>query len=447
MRRSPLILLFAVFLFVACGQKTENDKKQVDIADNFETPIQIPIWENSWGWNKADSSFIKERSGGVSNGQITLAFPDQAIKTYVHVKDTGDFHLALKIAQVKEDPTITVSLGKEYAELPLDETFKDTVVQIGTFHVDKPGYQEIDLGFKNHKGEGSLGNISVYELLVGGAATKGEVNFVKDNFHFGRRGPSVHLRYPIPEKSKKPLYFYNEVTVPEGEDVIGSYFMADGFSHGYFGMQVNSEKERRVLFSVWSPYKTDDPNEIPEDKQIKLLKKGEGVHAGEFGNEGSGGQSYKKVMWDAGKTYKFLLKGEPDGENFTDYTAYFLDPDEGDWQLIASFKRPEAGNYLGDLYSFLENFAPATGAITREGEYKNQWLYDEEEGWLPLNKAVFTADATANKGDRLDYAGGEVEGGYFLKNAGFFNETTPVNTEFERAVEENAPEVDFEALP
>ena len=94
-------------------------------------------------------------------------------------------------------------------------------------------------------------------------------------------------------------WFYNEITVPAGNDVIGSYFMADGFKEGYFGMQVNSPTERHILFSVWSPFQTDDPASIPEDKKIILLKKGANVHAGEFGNEGSGGQSYLNYNWKA----------------------------------------------------------------------------------------------------------------------------------------------------
>ena len=52
--------------------------------------------------------------------------------------------------------------------------------------------------------------------------------------------------------------------VPEGNDVLGSYFMANGFAQGYFGIQVNSPTERRILFSVWSPFHTDDPSEIPD---------------------------------------------------------------------------------------------------------------------------------------------------------------------------------------
>lgn len=131
------------------------------------------------------------------------------------------------------------------------------------------------------------------------------------------------MKYELPKETDIE-YFYNEVTVPEGNDVIGSYFMSNGFSGGYFGMQVNKETERRVLFSVWSPYETHNPKEIPEEYQIKTLARGEDVHIGEFGNEGSGGQSYLKYMWKAGVTYKFLTRIRPDGKGNTIFTSYFL---------------------------------------------------------------------------------------------------------------------------
>jgi len=39
-----------------------------------------------------------------------------------------------------------------------------------------------------------------------------------------------------------------------------------------FGFQVNGPMKEN-LFSVWSPFKTDNPKEIPEDFKIKLLRK------------------------------------------------------------------------------------------------------------------------------------------------------------------------------
>lgn len=56
-------------------------------------------------------------------------------------------------------------------------------------------------------------------------------------------------KYSIPQNSNIEWYD-NEVKVPKGEDVLGSYFMANGFGEGYFGFQVNSPTERRILFSV-----------------------------------------------------------------------------------------------------------------------------------------------------------------------------------------------------
>lgn len=441
MKRNVLLILFFIFLLVACGPKKVDTKAQVEVAENFETSISIPIYENSWIWDKEKEGFETQRDSMITNHAVTLFDSQKSIKTYIHVKDTGNLHVGLHVKQVQGNPRLRISLGEQFADLPLDSTMSGEVLKTGTFRIKDPGYLQLNLEIKGKT------NILIDELLVGGEATQGEVNFNKDNFHFGRRGPSVHLRYPIPEKSKKPIYFYNELEVPKGEDVIGSYFMADGFSHGYFGMQVNSEKERRVLFSVWSPYDTQDPKEIPEDQRIKLLNKGTDVKVGEFGNEGSGGQSYKKFDWKTGTTYKFLLRGEPGENDFTYYTAYFYAPEVGEWQLIAGFGRPQSGNYLGDFYSFLENFVPATGAVTRKGIYKNQWIYDEDEGWISLKKAMFTGDKTAQNKDRLDYAGGEADEGYFLKNCGFFDDNTPLHTEFERAVVSDSPDIDFKNLP
>jgi hypothetical protein len=80
-----------------------------------------------------------------------------------------------------------------------------------------------------------------------------------------------------------------------------------------------------VLFSVWSPYRTDNPRDIPEDQRIVPLGSGPGVRVGEFGNEGAGGQSYLVYPWKSGATYRFLTQVKPDGQGNTVYTAWFGD--------------------------------------------------------------------------------------------------------------------------
>lgn len=176
--------------------------------------------------------------------------------------------------------------------------------------------------------------------------------------------PSVHLNYETP-KDVSLQYAYSEITVPVGMDIEGSYFMANGFVEGYFGFQVNGPQERRVLFSVWSPYKTDNPKDIPEEQRIAKLASGPGVRVGEFGNEGSGGQSFLVYPWKAGVTYRFLteVKPDPTSKEHTHYTAWFGDKSQDEWRLIASFRRPKTSTYLKGFHSFLENFNPQFGHL------------------------------------------------------------------------------------
>jgi len=287
-------------------------------------------------------------------------------------------------------------------------------------------------------------------ITVTGAATK-DAGFVPNNegnfFYWGRRGPSVHLNYPLPEGANAE-WFYNEVFVPSGYDIKGSYFMADGFTQGYFGMQVNSPAERHILFSIWSPFKTDDPQKIPDSQKIVLVEKGPNVHAGEFGNEGSGGQSYLNYPWKAGNTYRFLIHAQPGEHNKTQFTAWFFAPEEGKWRLIASFLRPQTHTWLTGLHSFLENFEPANGDKTRYVLFDHQWIRTDQGQWISLTKARFTGDNTARKGYRMDYAGGVKGNAFFLQNCGFFSNYTPLDSWWERhpAPNDAPPEIDFTHL-
>jgi hypothetical protein len=165
-----------------------------------------------------------------------------------------------------------------------------------------------------------------------------------------------------------------------------------------------------------------------------LLKKGENVHAGEFGDEGSGGQSYLRYPWVAGKKYAFLIHAQPDPMSKTTvFTAFFKAVDDTTWQLMASFRRPQSGYFLKGLYSFLENFDPDWGNRTRTAFYGNQWVVDHEGRWFEVTGALYTGDATANIHYRKDYGGGIEKGWFYLRTGGFFNEFTPLRSRLERS--------------
>ncbi|KYG71189.1 nematoblast specific protein [Roseivirga ehrenbergii] len=376
----------------------------------------------------------------IDNGVKDWNPNESAAKTYFYTESIGEIKIGMK-AKAANTTTLNVSFNCERKTVKLSNTELE-LVSIATFNIENPGYHTLEI-----TGDDNATPIDISEILIGGAATEGKVYFVKDDFYWGRRGPSVHLTYQVPEAASDVLYFYNEINVPEGEDVLGSYFMANGFAEGYFGIQVNGADERRILFSVWSPFKTDNPKEIPEDQQIKMLKNGDGVYTGEFGNEGSGGQSYRKYMWKTGTSYRFLLKAEPAENNNTDYTAYFFAPEIGEWELIASFRRPKTDTYVKRPHSFLENFHTETGNQTRKGLYSNQWVYDTKGNWHEMTTAKFTADATARKESRMDYTGGAEGTSFFMKNCGFFTGWTTIDSMIEREPLRVAPKIDFSLLP
>jgi hypothetical protein len=71
----------------------------------------------------------------------------------------------------------------------------------------------------------------------------------------------------------------------------------------------------------------------------------------------------------------------------------------------------------------------------------------DDKGNTQYIEGVFTCDATARAQVRPDYAGG-VDGDYFfLKNGGFFNDNTELNSIFTRLPKNNMTGIDLDKLP
>jgi hypothetical protein len=344
--------------------------------------------------------------------------------------------------QAKGKSQIEVSLLGKKKKVTLNSNALSRI-ELGTFKVKNPGYVKMDVrGLKINEGS-DFGSIE--SVIVGGNV--GPVVCVSSEFstHFGRRGPSVHLNYSLP--NEKIEWFYNEIVVPEEGDIPSSYYMACGFGEGYFGIQNNSPYPRRVLFSVWSPYVTDNPSEIPDSMRVSLVKKGANVKTNDFGNEGSGGQSYMHYDWKPGERCRFLMGVKPDGQGNTVYTAYFFDNTKNKWSLVASFRRPKTSTWYTHAYSFLENFDPIMGYINRKAYYDNQWARTTDGRWIPVTKARFTCDATGRQKMRQDYTGGLEGKRFFLSMGGFFDEYMTHGTYFERTSNTTEePDINFSTL-
>ena len=418
---------------------------------NVPDTLTIPLGGNCWASYEGNSqnSDAEEDSpphpgGHLSNAGI-IDWTNKAISftAWFRTSQPGSIHLWLIVPSATTNQPISILVGGKAHKVEVPPSKTTERIDAGQWTLTDTGYHAVLL-------EGA--GVAIESIVAAGPATAGHNALVPTNednfFYWGRRGPSVHLNYPLPD-SLHAEWFYNEVMAPVGQDVQGSYFMAAGFGQGYFGMQVNSPTTRHILFSIWSPFQTDNPKAVPDSQKIVLSKKGPDVHTGEFGNEGSGGQSYLNYPWKAGTTYRFLVRAQPENQRHTVFTAWFYAPEEQHWRLIASWSRPATTSWLTRLHSFVENFDPSFGNLQRSARFGRQWVCDEKGRWTPLTQARFTGDNTARKGYRLDYGGGVRENVFYLRNGGFFSDNTALNQLFQRPMAPGAtpPAIDFSSLP
>lgn len=350
------------------------------------------------------------------------------IKVYFLAKHAGDLKLAVQAKAPDSDSFLQVkcadvgSLGSLGKDIRVSRSNDYRNIPVGTFSIKKAGYQQVTIT-GNAKSGGTY-YPDVRSLVLSGPAAR-DVVFNSSRY---RTAPAVHLRYPVPGNPQVDT-FYSELTIPKGSDHLNSYYMANGFSGGYFGIQVNSPTERRVLFSVWSTFKTNDSSKIPADQRVLLLKKGPGVTTNDFDNEGAGGQSYLKFNWQTGTTYKFLVRASRnEREKSNTYTAHIYTPETKSWRLIATWKQQKSNSRpLSGLYSFVEEFgAGTTGNRKRYGLFGNQWVRRTDGQWVELARAGVTTTADSTKHPRFDVGGESAGGGFGLYSGGFKDYMLPL---------------------
>jgi hypothetical protein len=157
----------------------------------------------------------------------------QRVLWFGEIKTPGKLTAALRV-QGDEGRVLSLKIG----ETSREATVTNGTASFGEFDIAKAGYVKFELTSK----EGCKGIIEA--LVLDGPATQ-DAHF---NLEARRNASSVHLMYPT-QKDEKIALFYNEVTAIE--EPLYTFYMACGFSRGYFGMQINSETERRIIFSVW----------------------------------------------------------------------------------------------------------------------------------------------------------------------------------------------------
>lgn len=343
---------------------------------------------------------------------------DITAKVLVRLKENAESRLQLSIGAMTHEVTI---LGQGNS--------KTVAADFGHFNISSTGHQRIELKSLNPQGQ-SAGDIA--SLILDGPGTHG-VHF---NLKERRNAASVHLAYPV-NREMNVAAFYCEATAIE--EPVTTFYMACGWHRGYFGMQVNSPTERRIIFSVWdSGDEAIDRKNVVDENRVRLMGKGEDVYSGDFGNEGTGGHSHLKYMWKTGEKQRFLVTAEPVEKTFTIFSGYWFHPEKKAWTLISSWKAPKEGGYLRGLHSFSENFSGHNGHLLRKARFGNQWVQTADQKWTELTTATFSHDSTG-KSDRFDRYMGVEEGEFFLSHGGFLDGYCDFGDKFERPATGVAP--------
>ncbi|HLX94041.1 MAG TPA: DUF3472 domain-containing protein [Puia sp.] len=379
-----------------------------------------------------------------TNGLTLWKDPISYARIYFYTQKTGELFVSVKVRSLFNKSRIKLSIDNSMGgyEKEVKRTDSSVILQVGKFKIDTSCYHYIEI-----KGLTKNGKYfpDIQAIVLSGEAAKG----LKFNNKEYRGAASTHLHYPLPgeDTASGVAWFYSEVNVPVGVNSINAYYETNGFSDGYSGIQINSDTERRFIFSVWSNYRTDNPKEIPEEYAVKLVKRGRGVFADQFGNEGSGGHSHLVFPWRNGTTYKILVGAKPSGDH-TIFTAFFFAPEIGSWQLISQWdKAMTHGKLLTRLYAFVENFGP-NGNDYFKAYYGNQWVCNTAGDWIELKKAGFTTTASPTRHPRYDYGAG-IENNWFFMYSGGFKELNNVGPgqSLIRNPSGQEPHIDFSALP
>lgn len=403
--------------------------------------VIVPLGGNSFITNKPQSA----GDGITPNGWTGWNDEKKEYHIYFKTKTDAVLSLSLLCRKTRKNAIIQAGIGTPEREIPVAAGTKE--ISLGTYEATA-GY--VDVAVKGVSREGPSFAFP-QALKVEGIGEEDMASYAKESdkkdFYWIRRGPSVHCCYDVSVAGDDVEWFYNEVTIQPGDDPDGTYGMAIGFAGGYYGLQVCDNGQRKLLFSIWSPHNTDDPSTIPEEKMVKVLRKHPLVRTGEFGNEGSGGQSYMNYNWTSGVTYRFLCRIRPVAADKTEFTSYFFFPETGKWELFCSFLRPETHTWFKGVYSFLESFIDVNGHRFRRVHFANQWAVTKAGKWVPICRMKLTGDTTARKAQRQDYGGGVINNHFYLNNCGFFSPNDQLDTLFSVDKDQMVkPEIDLEKL-
>lgn len=247
-----------------------------------------------------------------------------------------------------------------------------------------------------------------------------------------RAARSVHLGYPGEGDA-----FVVDMIVRRSSP--GSYFMAAGFSRGYFGLQELADGRRIAIFSVWDPTKGDDPKAVPPEKRVEVLAHAEDARISRFGGEGTGARCLMPFDWQFDRPYRFLVTASS-GETTTTFSAYLFQTEHNRWKRLATYRTATRSSGLRGLYSFVEDFRRDGRSVgeVRRADFADAWVRGTDGKWTALDTARFAASNAAwESRDNVD--AGVADGRFHLQTGGDTKTVHPVGSRLTRPARDSRP--------
>ncbi|HEV3338847.1 MAG TPA: DUF3472 domain-containing protein [Pirellulales bacterium] len=204
------------------------------------------------------------------------------------------------------------------------------------------------------------------------------------------RAEAQHLWWDVKGQDDATC-LYGEITVLATHD--GIYYCGANWhpgepAGGYCGIQHNSPRERRTIFSIWDTSAELRPK-VTEAEAKTIFNR--------FGGEGEGAHTHMPWNWRVGEPFWFFLRKQPASEpGATEARYYIYDRDRKAWRHSATIFSPNGDRRStksvaniggGGLASFLENFAGKDRATPKLALYR-LWLGKSVDDMHCLTRAT-----------------------------------------------------------
>jgi len=216
----------------------------------------------------------------------------------------------------------------------------------------------------------------------------------------GANAQAQHLWWNL-ERQNDATCLYGEITVlatHPGIYYCGANWHPGEAAGGYCGIQDNSLKERRTIFSVWDTSPDLHPTVTAADARTVFNR---------FGGEGTGAHTHMVWPWKTGETFQFFVQKEPSLKaDSTDMRYFVYDRSQKKWLHSATITSPNGGKKSvttigGGLHSFLENLTGKNRNVPKIALYR-LWLGKSLDTMKCLTRA------------RGDGTWGQLHDAYFL---------------------------------